>query len=49
MDFRALFTRLKQLGYNAPVTIEREIDGDQQLRDILYAREYLEQILREID
>lgn len=49
VDFRALFTRLKQLGYNAPVTIEREIDGDQQLKDILYAREYLEQILREID
>lgn len=48
VDFRALFTRLHQLGYDGHVTIEREIDGPQQLRDILDAREYLSRIIREI-
>lgn len=48
VDFRALFTRLRRLGYDGHVTIEREIDGAQQLRDILDAREYLSRIIREI-
>lgn len=48
VDFRALFTRLHELGYNSHVTIEREIDGDQQLKDILEARTYLEQLIDEI-
>lgn len=48
VDFRALFARLRRLGYDGHVTIEREIGGAQQLRDILDAREYLNQIIREI-
>lgn len=48
VDFRALFARLRRLGYDGHVTIEREIDGAQQLRDILDAREYLSRIIREI-
>ena len=35
VDFRAVFTKLHELGYNSYVTIEREIDGPQQLTDIL--------------
>lgn len=48
VDFRALFTRLHELGYDSHVTIEREISGEQQLKDILDARVYLEQIISEI-
>lgn len=47
VDFRALFNRLHELGYDAHVTIEREITGDRQLQDILEAREYLEHIIKE--
>ncbi len=48
VDFKALFTKLHELGYNAFVTIEREISGDQQNTDILYARDYLNEIISEI-
>ena len=48
MDFRALFARLKELGYDSHVTIEREISGPQQLADILDARNYLQTIIDDI-
>ena len=48
VDFRALFSRLKELGYDSHVTIEREISGPQQLADILDARNYLQRIIDEI-
>ena len=48
VDFRALFSRLKELGYDSHVTIEREISGPQQLADILDARNYLQTIIDEI-
>lgn len=48
VDFKALFVKLKELNYNSYVTIEREIDGEQQLEDILYARDYLQNIISEI-
>lgn len=48
VDFRALFIRLRELGYDSHVTIEREISGTQQLRDILDAKAYLEGLIREI-
>lgn len=41
VDFDALFRKLHELGYDSYVTIEREITGDQQTADIIYAREYL--------
>ena len=44
-DFRALFVRLKELGYDRYVTIEREIRGEQQLKDILESRDYLQTII----
>ena len=48
VDFRAVFTKLHALGYNSYVTIEREIDGPQQLTDILESRTYLQNIIDEI-
>lgn len=48
VDFRALFGRLHELGYDSYVTIEREISGGQQLRDILDAKAYLEKLILEI-
>ncbi len=48
VDFKALFKKLKELGYDSYVTIEREIDGEQQTEDIRYAKKYLENIINEI-
>ena len=48
VDFTALFKKLKELGYDSYVTIERELDDDQQTADILHAREYLSKIINEV-
>ena len=48
VDFKAVFAGLKALGYDAYVTIEREIDGDKQIEDIKHAKAYLEGILAEV-
>lgn len=48
VDFKALFKKLKELGYDSYVTIEREIDGKQQTEDIRYAKKYLESIINEV-
>ncbi len=34
--------KLKEIGYSGPITIEREISGDQQIEDIKKAKAYLE-------
>lgn len=49
VDFYNLFRKLKELGYDSHVTIEREISGEQQLQDILYARRYLESVLEKLN
>lgn len=48
VDFKALFIKLKELNYDSHVTIEREIDGEQQLDDVLYAKFYLQNIISEV-
>lgn len=48
VDFRAFFQKLHDLGYDSYVTIEREISGEQQLKDILESRAYLQAIIDEI-
>ncbi len=48
VDFKALFEKLKELNYNAYVTIEREIAGEKQTEDIRYAKTYLEKIITEV-
>lgn len=48
VDFPALFAGLKKLGYDGAVTIEREISGEQQTKDILHARAYLQEIIESL-
>ena len=45
VNFPVLFEKLKKMGYNGPVTIEREISGDQQKKDILMAIEILRDLI----
>ncbi len=47
-DFERLFKKLKELDYHRYVTIEREIDGDKQTEDIIYAKKYLEDIIKNV-
>ena len=48
VDFPKAFKMLKDLGYDRFVTIEREITGEQQTKDILMAKEYFEKILTDL-
>lgn len=45
VNFPAFIAKLKELGYDGPITIEREISGDQQIKDILMAKELLTNLL----
>lgn len=47
VNFPALIARLKEIGYDGPITIEREISGDQQLADIKMACEMLLNLFKE--
>ena len=40
-----LVKKLKEVGYDGALTIEREISGEQQLKDILMAKELLESLI----
>ena len=48
VDFRGVISKLYELGYDSYVTIEREISGDEQVRDILAAKEYLGSLIEEV-
>jgi len=48
VDFRGVIAKLHELGYDSYVTIEREISGDEQVRDILAAKAYLGSLIEEI-
>jgi sugar phosphate isomerase/epimerase len=45
VDFPRLLEKLKAAGYDGPVTIEREIEGPEQKRDILAAARLLAKLL----
>lgn len=45
VNFPAFVQKLKEIGYQGPLTIEREISGDEQTRDILAGKELLEQLI----
>lgn len=45
VDFPRLFQRLKELNYRGPVTIEREIEGPQQVEDIRKSITYLQGLM----
>lgn len=48
VDFEAVFTKLRDFGYDGYLTIEREIVGEQQIIDIRNARSYLEPIIARV-
>lgn len=48
VDFKALFKKLHELQYDSYVTIEREISGEQQIKDIRESKKYLQNIIDEI-
>ncbi len=48
-NIEAIVRKLNELGYNGPLTIEREISGDQQIQDIKNARELLKKIFETLD
>lgn len=45
VNFPALIQKLKELGYDGDITIEREISGEKQKKDILMAKEILEKLI----
>jgi L-ribulose-5-phosphate 3-epimerase len=45
VNFPALIALLKKVGYQNPVTIEREIEGADQVKDIRAAKAYLEKLI----
>ena len=47
VDFAKIIRMLKDRGYDGALTIEREISGDEQIRDILSAKALLEKLLAE--
>jgi sugar phosphate isomerase/epimerase len=44
----AVMNKLSALGYEGPYIIEREIDGEEQIRDIVNARDLLRKIAAEV-
>ena len=45
VDFPKIIKKLKDIGYTGAVTIEREISGEEQLKDIIAAKKYLEGLM----
>ena len=44
MGIERLIKKLKEIGYTGTLTIEREITGEQQIRDTLAAKKLLERL-----
>jgi len=47
VNFPVFIRRLKEIGYDGAITVEREISGEQQTEDIIYAKKYLEKLINE--
>lgn len=45
VNFPAFVAKLREVGYDGPLTIEREIEGEEQARDIEMAKEMLEALI----
>lgn len=45
VHFEQLIPKLYKLGYQGAITIEREINGDEQIKDIMNAKNILEEIM----
>lgn len=48
VDFPKVFSKLKKLGYQGAITIERETSGPQQIEDVRHEKVYLERVLSKI-
>ncbi len=48
VDFEKVFSKLHKLGYTGAITIEREIEGAQQMEDIRREKVYLQGILAKV-
>ncbi|EXG84675.1 xylose isomerase/AP endonuclease family protein [Clostridium sp. ASBs410] len=47
VNYPAFVAKLKEIGYTGDITIEREISGEEQKKDILMAKNLLEQLIKE--
>ena len=45
VNFPEFIKKLKAVGYDGAITIEREISGDEQTKDIIHAKELLESLM----
>lgn len=45
VDFPKIIARLKELNYQGPITIEREISGPEQIEDVKRERDYLRKLI----
>lgn len=48
VDFKRVFTKLRDFGYTGAITIERETSGPQQIEDVKSEKLYLQRILDEV-
>lgn len=48
VDFKKVFTKLRDFGYTGAITIERETSGAQQIEDVKNEKLYLQRILDEV-
>lgn len=49
VDFEKVLKKLHELRYDSYITIEREISGEQQIKDIKDAKKYLEEIIQKVE
>lgn len=45
VNFPSFINKLKEMGYEGPLTIEREISGERQIKDIKSAKKFLEELI----
>ncbi|HUX09859.1 MAG TPA: sugar phosphate isomerase/epimerase family protein [Terriglobia bacterium] len=45
VDFPKIIAKLKELNYQGPITIEREISGSKQMEDVKRERDYLKKLI----
>lgn len=48
VDFEKVFAKLHKLGYTGAITIEREIEGVQQIEDVRNEKVYLERVIARV-
>ena len=48
VDFPGVIRKLKDLGFKGHITIEREISGPQQVKDILKSKQHLEELIKTV-